>query len=238
MAAARTQDGPNTNGVEAAKFFGGLVRVPADAATLQGFRRWATSADFPAGARISYIAGELVIDMSPEELETHNRVKVEVSAVIRNLNVVDDLGLLYGDRTLLTNEAADLSTEPDAIFATWRTIRGHRVVQTPRAGHPGQSLELQGSPDWVLEIVSEYSVPKDSRDLFGKYFVAGIREYWLIDARGDAISFQILKRGRNGFNPVSPQGGWRRSPVFGRRFRLDRKRHPLGPLIYTLHVKR
>ncbi|OAI46127.1 hypothetical protein AYO44_11850 [Planctomycetaceae bacterium SCGC AG-212-F19] len=175
--------------------------------------------------------------MSPEELETHNRVKAEIGAVIRNVNVADDLGMLFVDGTLQTNKAAKLSTEPDAAFVTWHSFMNRRVRQVPRAGHPGQFMELQGSPDWVLEIISEYTVQKDTRDLRAKYHQAGVAEYWLIDARGEKIDFQLLIRGKKRYTAATQRRGWLRSQVFGRRFRLDRKQHPLGPWIYTLHVK-
>jgi len=62
------------------------IRIPARAATLAGFRAWALSDEFPERGRFSFINGELFIDMSPEELETHNKVKTEVVFAIANLN--------------------------------------------------------------------------------------------------------------------------------------------------------
>src|SRR5256885_8764701 len=44
-------------------------------------------------------------------------------------------------------------------------------------------LELEGTPDMVLEVVSESSVQKDTKRLRQLYWQAGIREYWLVDAR-------------------------------------------------------
>src|SRR5438067_1392537 len=39
--------------------------LPADAHTLDGFRRWAVPDDYPETGRVSYIAGEIFVDMSP-----------------------------------------------------------------------------------------------------------------------------------------------------------------------------
>src|SRR4051812_19313081 len=100
--------------------------------------------------------------MSPEELESHNKVKSEVGRVLCNLNEGLDLGEFYGDGTLVTNEAADLSTEPDDTFVTWESFEAGRVRLTPREDGPGQFIELQGAPDWVLEVVSRSSVAKDT----------------------------------------------------------------------------
>ena len=44
------------------------VTVPETAHTLAGFREWATSDEFPESGKISYLAGDLFIDMSPENL--------------------------------------------------------------------------------------------------------------------------------------------------------------------------
>jgi len=213
------------------------IRVPARALTLEGFRQWALSAKFPKRGRISFLGEEILIDMSPEEYQTHGQVKVEVGRVIPNLNVELRLGKYFPDRTLLTNKAANLSTEPDAAFATWETLESQRARLVPRL-HKGQEYwELQGTPDWVLEIVSKSSVVKDTRLLREKYYLAGIGEYWLIDARGQEVDFQILLHQPSGYVPAPRRRGWQRSQVFGRSFRLERRRGRLGLWDYTLYVK-
>lgn len=214
-----------------------LLRVPGSAGTLRGFRAWAVSDGFPRRGRISYLRGELLIDMSAEELETHNKVKSEVGRVVANLAHEHDLGTFYSDRTLLTNETAELSTEPDGTFVTWETAQSGRVRCVPREGEPGEYLELAGTPDWVLEIVSSSSVKKDTELLFEAYHRAEIPEYWLIDARGDEISFRVFRDRPDGYAPVAPTDGWVSSRVFARRFRLERERDRLGNWKYTLRVK-
>src|SRR5687767_1771246 len=89
------------------------IRVPASAWTHEGFRNWAKSGEFPEQARISFLCQEILIDMSPEEIETHNKVKSEISRVIQNLNKKVARGQFYSDRVLVTNVSAGLSTEPD-----------------------------------------------------------------------------------------------------------------------------
>src|SRR5262245_48425128 len=90
------------------------IFVPPSAYTLEGFRAWATSDDFPTRGRLSFLDKEIYVDMSPEKIETHNKVKTEVSRGIANLAVKHHLGEFYSDRTLITNVDAGLSTEPDA----------------------------------------------------------------------------------------------------------------------------
>ena len=214
-----------------------MVEVPAGAATLDGFRAWATSGQFPDRGRFSFINQEILIDMSPEELETHNKVKTAVVSTLFNLNGALDLGELYSDGALLVSTAASLATEPDGLLVKWQTLRTRRVRLVPCKGKPGQFMELHGSPDWVLEIVSQSSVDKDARDLRTVYHRARVPEYWLIDARGASISFQILARCRGDYEAVPPQGGWYSSPVFGRHFRLERRRSRAGRWQYKLRVR-
>jgi hypothetical protein len=71
------------------------------------------------------------------------------------------------------------------------------------------------------------------RDLYHR---AGIPEYWLIDARFDEVSFQILRRRRDRHVAVKPQNGWHFSTVFGRFYRLERRKNRLGRWRYTLEV--
>ena len=43
----------------------------------------------------------------------------------------------------------------------------------------------------MVEIVSDASVKKDTERLPAAYHAAGIREFWLIDARGVEVRFTI-----------------------------------------------
>src|SRR5689334_17519552 len=92
------------------------ICIPASARTLDGFRAWCASGEFPEPKRISFIHQEIVIDMSPEEPETHNKVKTVLTRVISGIVEDRELGTFYSDGMLLTNETAEVSTEPDAMF--------------------------------------------------------------------------------------------------------------------------
>ncbi len=212
------------------------IRIPASALTHGGFRAWATSDAFPEKLRASFINQEVVIDMSPEELETHNKVKTTVVSTLDFLNAKLELGELFSDRALISNTAAGLSTEPDATFVTWASYEAGRVRLVPRKDRPGQYMELEGTPDWVLEVVSRSSVQKDTEWLREAYYRAVIGEYWLIDARYDEISFQILRRRRDRYVAVRSRDGWLRSTVFGRSFQIARQKNRMGRWTYTLEV--
>ncbi|MBX6314602.1 MAG: Uma2 family endonuclease [Isosphaeraceae bacterium] len=147
-----------------------------------------------------------------------------------------DLGEFYSDRTLVTNEATELSTEPDGTFVTWESFEAGRVVLWPHQDRPEEFIELVGTPDWVLEVVSRSSVAKDTEGLRAAYHRAGVPEYWLIDARHEAIDFQILRHRRDRYVAAAAGGGWRRSAVFGRRFHLERRRNRVRRWSYSLDL--
>ncbi|HYO24858.1 MAG TPA: hypothetical protein VEQ85_07905, partial [Lacipirellulaceae bacterium] len=63
---------------------------------------------------------------------------------------------------------------------------------------------------------------------------AGIREYWLIDARGEQVSFLLYVWTATGYKPVEPRDGWQASPVFGREFQITRDRNRLDRSRYEL----
>jgi Uma2 family endonuclease len=210
------------------------LRIPASALTLDGFRAWAKSDDFPERGRISFIYPEVFVDLSPEELQTHGQVKLAITLALGALVQKQDLGQFYPDRTLVTNEAAGLSTEPDSSFVTWEALESGRVQLVPREEEPEQFLEVQGTPDWVMEIVSNTSVRKDTRRLREAYHRAGVPEYWLIDARGEDIAFEVLRHTPAEYVSAAGRAGWQRSEVFGRLFRLQRQRGRLGLWRYTL----
>jgi Uma2 family endonuclease len=212
------------------------ISIPTYVHSLRGFRDWALSEEFPERGRFSFINGELIIDMSPEFFETHNAIKVEITSVVHFRVKQQRLGHVFGDRSLLTNEEAGISTEPDAMFVRHASFRDSRckILDSPR---PGVAQELVGSPDWVLEIVSKTSVRKDTKLLREGYFRAGINEYWLVDALGDQISFQILVPDGTAYVVAEPVDGWLFSPTFRCSFRLIREKDDDGIFLYTLHVR-
>jgi hypothetical protein len=78
---------------------------------------------------------------------------------------------------------------------------------------------------------------QDTRRLPPAYFRAGIREYWLVDARGDEVQLTIHQRGEESFEPVPVDDeGFQRSGVFRAGFRLQRERRAVGGWKYDLSV--
>jgi Uma2 family endonuclease len=168
------------------------VEVPSSVFDHTGFRRWATSDVLPDDVRVSYANGEVLLEMSRPELETHSKVKGELTSVLVQLVKVEDRGETYPDRALLTNEAAELSTEPDFVFVSWGAFEAGRVRLVPKANRPDDFIEIEGTPDLVIEVVSDSSKRKDTELLRAAYARAGVPEYWLVDTRSASLSFVIL----------------------------------------------
>src|SRR5262249_45787390 len=58
------------------------VRIPDGIKTLAAFRRWAHSDDFPQTGRTCFLDGQVWLDMSKEQIFTHNQVKQEFNLVV------------------------------------------------------------------------------------------------------------------------------------------------------------
>jgi Uma2 family endonuclease len=211
------------------------VRVPGWVEDLASFRQWAHSLESPERGNISYLKDEVWVDMSKEQLFSHNQVKAEISSVLTILVKKNRLGLFFPDGILLSDVATDFATGPDGIFVSKESLQTDRV--TLIEGAVGGYVELQGVPDMVLEVVSPSSVQKDTEILREVYWDLGIDEYWLVDARGEHLEFDILRRGAKGYAQVRKSGGWLRSSVFGLSFRLTRRTNEMGHPEFTLAVR-
>lgn len=209
--------------------------IPDGVTDLEAFRRWAHSDDFPEAGRIWWLAGKVWADMGQEQLFTHNRVKTQIAAVLTRLVDDGNLGVLFGDGVLLSNFDADISGNPDATFLSSATLASDRVrlIEGAEAGY----VEIQGSPDMVLEVVSRSSTRKDQVLLRRAYWDAGVREYWLVDARPEVPTLDVLRHTARGYTAVRPQDGWVRSAVFGRSFRLTQAAGVGGYPKYKLDVR-
>ena len=168
---------------------GGTLRIPANARTLSGFRRWVHADAFPEKLKAHFIQGKLFLDMSQESIQRHVLVKKAVYQKLPNLMDDEDLGEFYPDGILVTNKTANVSNNPDGVAVLWASFAAGRVRYV---SGKDKDIELAGSPDWIIEIISDSSETKDCKLLRQAYHKAKIPEYWLIDARGDEIDFQIL----------------------------------------------
>jgi Uma2 family endonuclease len=211
--------------------------IPATATRdLEGFRRWARSDRFPERGRIDYLAGDLEVDMSPEELHTHGLTKSEIATALQLLVAHPNKGYVYIDRARISSPAAQLSVEPDVVVVLWDSLDQGRVREVPTdKPEEGRLIEMEGAPDLVVEVVSKWSVRKDLKRLPELYAAAGVPELWVVNARRKNLLFDIrtLEAGVYRTLPPDPDG-WVFSPLLGLRFRLRREEVRPGRWSYRL----
>lgn len=213
------------------------LRIPADAHTFEGFCRWIESDEFPESGRIDFLAGEIDLDMSPEDLYTHGAVKVAILRKLADLVLDTGLGDVQVDRSRFQSPFVEITTEPDVVVVFRESIESGRARLIPAAGRkgPDRIQAFEGAVDVVVEIVSDSSVSKDLKRLPPFYARAGVRELWLVDARQADLRFDLLTLQDGAYIPVpADAGGWRRSPRLGHSFRLQRLHQPPFPWSYQL----
>ena len=215
------------------------VEVPFHLRRFSDFRQWVHSDAFPESGRIDYLEGRIEVDMSPEDFLSHGVVKCEVIRVLGARIKKMRLGYLVSDRTRVTCPKVELSVEPDIVFVSKSRLSAGRVRLVPKAsGEPDRFVEVEGGPDLVVEIASDSSVGKDLKRLPTAYFAAGVEEFWLADARGHELLFQIHRRGDSAYGPVTPNGdGFQQSAVMNYLYRLDRERDDQGLWAFDLKEK-
>jgi Uma2 family endonuclease len=212
--------------------FGGAIRVPVWVQDLESFRRWCLSEEFPDEGNVSFLNGQLWVDPSMER-DVHSQIKFAIFAALFPLIQHNRLGRGYPDRMRLVHPEANLSTEPDGMFVSRESLQRQRAQL-----HQGDiSLELIGSPDMVLEVVSPTSVEKDTVRLVELYHRARVREYWLVNPLGTVLDFKIYRYTAKKFIEVRPSRGWLRSEVFGHSFRLIEAKDELNLREYMLEVR-
>ncbi len=211
------------------------IGIPGWVVDHASFRRWFQSDEFPEEGRVSFLNGEVMFDMSREQIFSHVRMKTEIGRVLANLAKRELNGVFFGDGLLISHLGAEVSNNPDGVFVANASFEDGtvRLVEGAKQGF----IELEGSPDVVLEVVSDSSVKKDYELLRNAYWKAGIREYWLVDARGEKLDFQILKHTSKGYSPIRAVGGWIKSAVFRTSFQLVAIKNHLGHPDFELQVR-
>ena len=211
------------------------VNVPSWVVDLDSFRRWAESDDVPEKLRVWYLKGEVWIDMGKQQIFSHLALKNAFNMILGGLVQTEGSGLYLPDGLFLANINADVGGNPDATFLSNAGLDSNRVRLIE--GKKGGYVEVEGSPDMVLEVVSDSSVRKDDVVLRQAYWEGGIREYWLVDARKEPLRFDILRHNAQGYKPARKQDGWIKSAVFGKSFRLTHQLNKRGLPEFKLEVR-
>src|SRR5918999_197223 len=71
--------------------------------------------------------GLFIPDMRKEEIRTHPAVKTAVVVPVARVIEELDFGDLYINGVLISNAAADVSNNPDAVAVSWTSLAAKRV---------------------------------------------------------------------------------------------------------------
>lgn len=214
----------------------GQMEIPLGIRNLKEFREWARSDEFPERGRIDFIADQIEVDTVTEDLFLHGSPKSEIARVLLARVRQLQMGHVFLDCTRVSCPDANLSVEPDIVVVTHAAISEGRVKLVPgQSKQKKRYIELEGPPDLITEVLSDSSVEKDTQRLFRQYYQAGVQEYWVVDARGDDVSFQIYHRGASGFvRAARDKRGFQRSGVLVARYKFGREAGPNDSWLYTL----
>ncbi len=212
------------------------VAMPVWVTDYESFRRWLHSAAFPQEGKVCFINGRVWVDLSMEEFSSHNVLRAEIGAVLHVLVKQTKFGRFVPEGMRYGHLGTELSTEPDGMVFSHEALHAGSVRFV--GGETGMQTELVGSPEIVIEIVSESSEAKDTEWTMSAYFDAEIAEYWVFDVRDeDDLRFDIFKRGKKEFVAVKKPGGWVKSAFLGKSFRLTQTEGDDGNPDFTLNVR-
>jgi Uma2 family endonuclease len=211
------------------------LEIPAWVTSRAAFRQWVHGPDVDEKQKPYWMRGQAWVDMSSEQIYSHIAVKGEVFRILATLARDLDLGEMLQDGVLFSNDKADLSVNPDAAFVSHDAIETGRVALVE--GSECGFVEIQGTPEMILEVVSRSSVRKDTKLLFEDYWKAGVLEYWIIDARKTPAKFELYRHASEGYVSARKRDGWSKSAVFGRQFRFIEGLNRIGKPRYSLEVR-
>jgi Uma2 family endonuclease len=213
----------------------GKLSIPSEVTNLASFLRWCESDEFPEEGRIWFFRDGVWADMSMEQVFSHNQVKAEITTVLRRLVKQTKTGRFFTDGLRITNLPAEISGEPDGSYVSFDSLRSGRAKYVE--GKDGGYTQLEGTPDVVIEVVSPSSEDKDTEWLQKYYWEAGIPEYWLFDARTPPLKFDIFRHSTRGYAASRKSGGWIKSAVFAKSFRMTAETNGMGHPDFTLEMR-
>jgi len=132
----------------------------------------------PEDKRYELINGELL--MTPSPIPNHQRVSGKLEFVLRKFVTENNLGEVFDAPcdVYLDNENV---VQPDILF-----------ISKDRLGIIGEK-NIQGPPNFLIEIISEHSVYRDMVQKKRLYARFGVKEYWIVIPEEEEIEVYILK---------------------------------------------
>jgi Uma2 family endonuclease len=133
------------------------------------------------GQRYEIIDGELFVTPSP--IEKHQRIVVNFVRIIGNYVFEHRCGRLYVAPFDVVLSRHDV-VQPDLLYLT----KEHASVLTEK--------NVQGAPDFVIEVLSEGKGRWDEGLKLRRYQQFGVAEYWVVDPKRDRIRVYLRRNER------------------------------------------
>lgn len=127
----------------------------------------------PDGERAELIDGELYCMAPPGR--THQKISWKLHQTIANYidSKSGNCEVYAAPFSVFLNESDQTYVEPDISV----------ICDLSKLDEQG----CHGAPDWIIEIVSSSSRPRDYIKKMIKYNLAGVREYWIVDHEKNRI---------------------------------------------------
>ena len=144
------------------------------------------------GKRYEIIQGDLIVSAAPRIL--HQRVVTRLSHHLLTFVEGNDLGHVFVAPVDVVFSEFDV-VEPDIIYISNERAR----ILTEK--------NVQGAPDLVVEVLSEWTAKIDRTAKLKLYAKYGVAEYWVLDTQ--PVSAGIYRGGNNGLElaeHLGPEG--------------------------------
>ncbi|MCI0705459.1 MAG: Uma2 family endonuclease [Planctomycetia bacterium] len=217
--------------------FYGAVHIPSNINDLSAFRRWVHFAELPEKLPIHFLRGDVWMNCARTDSLANVLIRGALIATLHEQARTDHSGTYVTAGMLWSNDQAGFATLPDGFFISKEALKTGRVRFSNGGNPKAHATEVIGTPDLVIEIVSDESEEKDTDWLMSAYSLAGVPEYWLIDARGKRLRFDILAHSPRGYRTTRKVNGWIRSTVFQKTFQLVRSQDQDELPKFTLEVR-
>lgn len=128
----------------------------------------------PDGERAELIDGKIYYMAPPSR--THQKISMSLSSEI-------------ADYIKRNNGECEVYAAPFAVFLDKDDINYVEPdISVISDKNKLDDKGCQGSPDWIVEIVSPSSKPRDYMTKLFKYRTAGVREYWIVDPERQMVT--------------------------------------------------
>ncbi len=129
------------------------------------------------GFRYELING--VLNMAPSPIRIHQKIINDLSYIINDFLASDPIGELYPAPFDVQFNDKNIF-QPDLLFVS--KDRLHIITEK----------RVIGTPDLVIEILSESSYELDTKIKYKVYEESGVQEYWIVDPTKKSMKFYQL----------------------------------------------